>query len=126
MGVFVLVIVSPLDFLLMPGSRRSIRSNHQNGLPSTRPDRERRGAGGGRQLHDLPHQARRQVLRRRPSDADTFGTIYSTNITPDPETGIGRWSEAAFTPRHARRRRPRGRCISIRHFPIDHFTKCLG
>lgn len=25
-----------------------------------------------------------------------FGTIYSTNITPDPETGIGRWSEAAF------------------------------
>ena len=25
-----------------------------------------------------------------------FGIIYSTNITPDPETGIGRWSEAAF------------------------------
>jgi mono/diheme cytochrome c family protein len=26
-----------------------------------------------------------------------FGTIYSTNITPEPETGIGRWSLAAFT-----------------------------
>src|SRR3954449_9835628 len=25
-----------------------------------------------------------------------FGTIYSTNITPDSATGIGRWSEAAF------------------------------
>jgi mono/diheme cytochrome c family protein len=25
-----------------------------------------------------------------------FGRIYTTNITPDPETGIGRWSEAAF------------------------------
>lgn len=25
-----------------------------------------------------------------------FGRIYSTNITPDPETGIGRWSFAAF------------------------------
>lgn len=25
-----------------------------------------------------------------------FGTIYSTNITPDPQTGIGRWSEEAF------------------------------
>ena len=24
-----------------------------------------------------------------------FGTIYSSNITPDPETGIGTWSEAA-------------------------------
>jgi mono/diheme cytochrome c family protein len=26
-----------------------------------------------------------------------FGTIHSTNITPDPATGLGRWSEAAFT-----------------------------
>lgn len=25
-----------------------------------------------------------------------FGTIYSTNITPDKDTGIGRWSYAAF------------------------------
>jgi mono/diheme cytochrome c family protein len=25
-----------------------------------------------------------------------FGTIYATNITPDAETGIGRWSEPAF------------------------------
>ena len=25
-----------------------------------------------------------------------FGTIYSPNITPDPETGIGSWSDAAF------------------------------
>jgi mono/diheme cytochrome c family protein len=25
-----------------------------------------------------------------------FGTIMSTNITPDPNTGIGRWTEAAF------------------------------
>ncbi|MDX3904885.1 MAG: c-type cytochrome [Pigmentiphaga sp.] len=25
-----------------------------------------------------------------------FGTIYTTNITPDPETGIGLWSLAAF------------------------------
>ncbi len=25
-----------------------------------------------------------------------FGIIYSTNITPDPDTGIGRWTSAAF------------------------------
>ena len=25
-----------------------------------------------------------------------FGTVYSTNITPDPDTGIGSWSFAAF------------------------------
>src|SRR5512133_1343039 len=25
-----------------------------------------------------------------------FGTIFGTNITPDPYTGIGNWSEVAF------------------------------
>jgi mono/diheme cytochrome c family protein len=25
-----------------------------------------------------------------------FGTLYATNITPDPETGIGRWSRVEF------------------------------
>jgi len=25
-----------------------------------------------------------------------FGTFFSTNLTPDPETGIGRWSDADF------------------------------
>ncbi len=31
----------------------------------------------------------------RPIETD-FGTIYSPNITPDPETGIGSWSDADF------------------------------
>jgi mono/diheme cytochrome c family protein len=31
----------------------------------------------------------------RPFDTD-FGTIYAPNITPDPETGIGSWSDADF------------------------------
>src|SRR6185312_16647016 len=26
-----------------------------------------------------------------------FGTLYSTNITPDPETGLGRWSLGDFS-----------------------------
>ncbi|MDR7149872.1 nicotinate dehydrogenase subunit B [Hydrogenophaga palleronii] len=28
--------------------------------------------------------------------ATPFGTIYTTNLTPDPDTGIGRWSFSAF------------------------------
>jgi mono/diheme cytochrome c family protein len=28
--------------------------------------------------------------------ATPFGTFYTPNITPDPDTGIGRWSEAQF------------------------------
>lgn len=51
-----------------------------------------------------------------------FGTIYSTNITPDPETGIGAWSEEAF-----RRAMHEGVARDGSHllpaFPYDHFTK---
>jgi mono/diheme cytochrome c family protein len=50
-----------------------------------------------------------------------FGTIHSTNITPDEESGIGRWSEAAF-----RRAMREGVDREGRHlypaFPYDHFT----
>ena len=50
-----------------------------------------------------------------------FGTIYSSNITPDPETGIGRWPEAAF-----RRAMRAGVDRDGQHlyptFPYDHFT----
>lgn len=51
-----------------------------------------------------------------------FGTIYSTNITPDIETGIGAWSEAAFM-----RAMREGVDRQGRHlypaFPYDHFTQ---
>src|SRR3954463_2480595 len=50
-----------------------------------------------------------------------FGTVYSSNITPDPDTGNGRWSEAAF-----RRAMRDGVDRDGRHlyptFPYDHFT----
>jgi mono/diheme cytochrome c family protein len=51
-----------------------------------------------------------------------FGVIYSTNITPDPETGVGKWSEAAF-----RRAMHEGVDRSGHHlypaFPYDHFVR---
>jgi mono/diheme cytochrome c family protein len=51
-----------------------------------------------------------------------FGTIYSTNITPDTATGIGSWSEEAF-----RRAMHEGVARDGSHlfpaFPYDHFTK---
>lgn len=50
-----------------------------------------------------------------------FGSIFTTNITPDPETGIGRWSEVAF-----QRAMREGVDRQGRHlypaFPYDHFT----
>ena len=51
-----------------------------------------------------------------------FGTLYSTNISPDRETGIGAWSKEAF-----RRAMHEGVARDGAHlfpgFPYDHFTK---
>jgi mono/diheme cytochrome c family protein len=50
-----------------------------------------------------------------------FGTIYSTNITSDPATGIGGWSEAAFA-RAMRFGVRRDGAYLYPAFPYDHFT----
>jgi mono/diheme cytochrome c family protein len=50
-----------------------------------------------------------------------FGTIYSTNITPDRDTGIGRWSEVAFR-RAMRQGVSRDGQYLYPAFPYDHFT----
>jgi len=51
-----------------------------------------------------------------------FGIVYGTNITHDPDTGLGRWSEDAF-----RRALREGVDREGRHlypaFPYDHFTR---
>ncbi|WP_217892182.1 cytochrome c [Haematobacter massiliensis] len=51
-----------------------------------------------------------------------FGTIYSSNITPDPETGIGTWSEAAFTRAMRQGIGQRGEHL-FPAFPYDHFSR---
>ena len=51
-----------------------------------------------------------------------FGTIYSTNITPEPATGIGRWSLEAFT-RAMHEGVSRDGSHLFPAFPYDHFTK---
>ncbi len=50
-----------------------------------------------------------------------FGSIYSTNITPDPATGIGQWSQAAFQ-RAMRFGVRRDGAYLYPAFPYDHFT----
>ena len=51
-----------------------------------------------------------------------FGTIYSTNITPDPETGIGNWSYPAFE-RAMREGIHRDGHHLYPAFPYTHFAK---
>ena len=51
-----------------------------------------------------------------------FGTLYSTNITPDPAVGIGKWSEADFLSALRSGVRPNGEHL-YPAFPYTAFTK---
>jgi mono/diheme cytochrome c family protein len=51
-----------------------------------------------------------------------FGTIYTSNITPDVATGIGRWSEPAFA-RALHEGVARDGSHLYPAFPFDHFTR---
>lgn len=55
------------------------------------------------------------------SSATPFGIVYSTNITPHVETGIGTWSEEAFA-RALRQGIDREGDYLYPVFPYDHFT----
>ena len=90
---------------------------------SARAGRDRRKAGQRRQLHRLPYRAGRPGRTPAASRLHTkVGNFYSTNLTPDPETGIGAWSEAAFT-----RALREGVSRDGRHlfpvFPYTHYTQ---
>lgn len=91
---------------------------------SFEPERMRRGAelaaiGNCISCHTQPGGA---AFAGGRSIETPFGTIHSTNISPDVETGIGAWSEEAF-----RRALTEGVDRQGRHlypvFPYDHFTK---
>lgn len=50
-----------------------------------------------------------------------FGTIYTSNLTPDPETGLGNWTEDDFYHALNKGRRPDGTRL-YPAFPYTHFT----
>jgi mono/diheme cytochrome c family protein len=54
--------------------------------------------------------------------ATPFGTFYSPNITPDPETGIGRWTDAQFL----RALREGVRPDEANYFPVFPYTSFTG
>jgi mono/diheme cytochrome c family protein len=53
-----------------------------------------------------------------------FGTFYGPNITPHPETGIGKWTESDFVRALREGRRPDG-AHYFPAFPYTSFTKIL-
>lgn len=73
------------------------------------------GATGGCGCHTVPKQEVNAGGRKYDGP---FGTVYSTNITPDPETGIGRWTDDQVIMAIRAGRRPSGeRLIPVHPYP---------
>lgn len=53
--------------------------------------------------------------------ATPFGTVYGSNLTPDPDTGIGRWSSDDFWRAMSEGRRPDGSLLNP-VFPFQFFA----
>src|SRR5712691_11628509 len=77
------------------------------------------GATGGCGCHTPPKQAANAGGRRYDGP---FGTVYSTNITPDRQTGIGGWTDEQIVTAIRLGRRPNGE----RLLPVHPFTVFNG
>jgi len=74
------------------------------------------GATGGCGCHTAPKQPINAGGRKYEGG---FGTVYSTNITPDPKTGIGSWTDEQIITAIRLGRRPNGeRLVPIHPYPV--------
>lgn len=78
-------------------------------------------ASGGCSCHTVPN-SNNQYLAGGRALKTPFGAIYSTNITPDKETGIGTWTEADFIKSMTKGVRKDGAHL-FPVFPYTSFTK---
>jgi mono/diheme cytochrome c family protein len=79
------------------------------------------GATGGCGCHTEPGKGKPVNAGGRRIDAP-FGTVYSTNITPDRETGIGTWTDEQIITAIRLGRRPNGERI----LPVHPFMAFNG
>ncbi|MBW6424629.1 c-type cytochrome [Rhizobium sp. XQZ8] len=116
------VVVAAVGFLII-GWRSELPPDEKAATAQHPPDLVAKGAqlaavGNCIACHTKPGQAAFAGGLPVPTP---FGTLYSTNITPDPQTGIGSWSEAAFN-RAMREGVDREGDHLYPAFPYDHFT----
>jgi mono/diheme cytochrome c family protein len=76
-------------------------------------------AGGCFSCHTAPGGQKLAGGRALPTP---FGTFYSPNITPDPDTGIGRWTDAQFLRALREGVRPDG----ANYFPVFPYPSFTG
>ncbi|HWI26527.1 MAG TPA: cytochrome c [Stellaceae bacterium] len=123
LGLLILVVLALAGFLIW-SSRPEIVAINPPEEPQFDPAQIAKGAelaaiGNCALCHTMPGGAPYAGGRAIPTP---FGTVYSSNITPDPATGIGRWSEAAFR-RALRDGVARRGTYLYPAFPYDHYTR---
>src|ERR1700729_278309 len=74
--------------------------------------------GGCSSCHAVPGQPDRLKLGGGLAIKSPFGTFYVPNISPDPQDGIGRWTEAAFVTAVTKGTSPAG----FHYFPAFPYT----
>jgi mono/diheme cytochrome c family protein len=77
------------------------------------------GAAAGCGCHTVPKQPLNAGGRKYDGP---FGTVYSSNITPDPTTGIGKWTDEQIITATRAGRRPNGE----RLIPVHPYTVFNG
>jgi mono/diheme cytochrome c family protein len=74
------------------------------------------GAAGGCGCHTVKGQPANAGGRKYEGP---FGTVYATNITPDPQTGIGKWTDEQIITAIRLGRRPNGeRLVPVHPYPV--------
>ena len=76
------------------------------------------GVAAGCGCHTEPDKAATALNAGGRKYEGPFGTVYATNITPDPETGIGKWTDEQIITAIRSGRRPNGeRLIPVHPYP---------
>src|SRR5215510_11075316 len=76
------------------------------------------GVAAGCGCHTEPDKAATLLNAGGRKYEGPFGTVYSTNITPDPETGIGKWTDEQIITAVRAGRRPNGeRLVPVHPYP---------
>jgi mono/diheme cytochrome c family protein len=122
--ILLVLIVAGISGFLIATSPKSIPPTDSAQIPSFGPRLILRGEslaaiGNCDTCHTVNGGARFAGGRDIPTP---FGSIYSTNLTPDRDTGLGSWSENAFQ-RAMREGISRDGHYLYPAFPYDHFTK---
>ena len=123
LGCILVVAIAPLAFAVLAW-HPSIDPIAPPAASSIDPGLMRRGAHlAALGYCDSCHTAdgNRAYAGGRPLETP-FGVVYGTNITPDPDTGIGRWSGTAFN-RAMRDGIDRAGRNLYPAFPYDHFRR---